>query len=393
MSLRTLNARLQYNGGDRLSRINLQKLRSLQAALKDDYQSRLIKTSKEEIWPCLINDDVAGLKPDYDKKIISVEYDAGLEPGDVFECLDDGTHWMIYLPRLTETAYLRSSIIRCRYTMTIDNEEYWIYFQGPTETDLRWFIKRGININELNLSGTIFIKLTPQTRAFFERFTHIKVDNHIWEVQVTDSISVPGILEIEVQEYYDNPIAELPEIRRGAAVTDTDIIIGETTVSQDATIGYYIPKEYLADTSNWTITNNPKVELVEIMNNGNMCKVYIQNDATGSYTVNYGEYTLNVNIDSQRQNIIGPDKVAPYGFYIYQAKNDNVVFSIDNAAVATILEQDGKQCKIEIITGRKGKFNLTCSFEQDGETETVVLPITIGSFTGDKNEKDLGLVS
>lgn len=62
---------------------------------------------------------------------------------------------------------------------------------------------------------------------------------------MTDSISVPGILEIEVQEYYDNPIAELPEIRRGAAITEEDIIIGETTVPQDTTIGYYIPKEYL----------------------------------------------------------------------------------------------------------------------------------------------------
>ena len=392
MSLKTLSARLQYNGGDRLGRINLQKLRSLQAALKDDYQSRMIKTPLHMAWPCLINDDTSGLKPDYDKKIISVEYDAGLEPGDVFECLDDGTHWMIYLPRLTETAYLRSSIIRCRYTMTIDDEEYWIYFQGPTETDLRWFIKRGININELNLSGTIYIKLNSQTRAFFERFTHIKVDGHIWEVQVTDSISVPGILEIEVQEYYDNPIAELPEIRRGTENTDTNIIIGETIVPQDTTIGYYIPKEYLKDKDEWSITGNPRVELIEVMNNGNMCKVRVHDGAIGSYIVSYGEYNLNVQIDWKREYIIGPNKVAPYGLYTYTAKGENVTFSIDNTAVATILEQNGKQCKIEIITGRKNKFNLTCTFEQDGETENIIVPITIGSFTGDKNEKSLGLV-
>ena len=48
-----------------------------------------------------------------------------------------------------------------------------------------------------------------------------------------------------MQEYYDNPIAELPEIRRGAAAVDTDVIVGETTVPQDTTVGYYIPKEYL----------------------------------------------------------------------------------------------------------------------------------------------------
>lgn len=149
---------------------------------------------------------------------------------------------MIYLPVITETAYLRSEIIRCRYTLEIDGTSYWVYFQGPTETDLRWFIKNAINVNELNLSGTIYIKLTPQTREFFKRFTHIKVDNHIWEVQVTDSISVPGILELEVQEYYDNPIAELPEIKKES---EENVIVGETVVVQDSEVGYYIPKSYL----------------------------------------------------------------------------------------------------------------------------------------------------
>jgi hypothetical protein len=299
---------------------------------------------------------------------------------------------MIYLPRLTETAYLRSSIIRCRYTMIIDDTEYWIYFQGPTETDLRWFIKRGININELNLSGTIYIKLNAQTRAFFERFTHIKVDNHIWEVQVTDSISVPGILEIEVQEYYDNPIAELPEIKRTTNADDS-VIIGETLVPQNSTIGYYIPKEYLNSDYSWEVLDNPRVQIIEIMNNGNMCKVRIHDDAVGSYIIKYGDYILESTIDWKREFVEGPTKVAPYGFYTYQAKNDNVIFSIDNAAVAKIISQDGKYCKIEIITGRKSKFNLACTFEEDGEQQQIIVPITIGSFTGDKNEKDLGLVS
>lgn len=44
MSIKTLAARIQFYGGDQLCRINKQKLRSLQAALKNDYNSRLIKT-------------------------------------------------------------------------------------------------------------------------------------------------------------------------------------------------------------------------------------------------------------------------------------------------------------------------------------------------------------
>lgn len=122
MSLETLSARLQYQGGDALGRINQQKLNSLKAALKNDYNSRTIKTPHNGLWQALIN--LNNLKPDYDKKYVSVEYDSGLEAGDVFEIIDDGTHWMVYLPLLTETAYLHSEIIRCRYTLTIDDEEY-----------------------------------------------------------------------------------------------------------------------------------------------------------------------------------------------------------------------------------------------------------------------------
>jgi len=382
MSMKTLAARITYQGGNALERINKQKLRSLQAALKNDYQSRMIKTPLHAVWPALINED--NLKPDYDRKIISVEYGSKLEAGDVFECLDDGSHWMIYLPRLTETAYLRSDIVRCRYTLMIHDEEYWIYFQGPTETDLRWFIKRGININELNLSGTIYIKNTPTTRAFFERFTHIKVDGHIWEVQVTDSISVPGILELEVQEYYDNPIAELPEIVRE---TDNEsVIVGETTVKQDTVIGYYIPAEYMKRKYKWEVLGNPRVKIQEIMSEGNICKIRIYDGAVGSYTVKYGDHTLNVNIDWKREYIKGPDKVFPYDTYIYKAKG---TFSLDTD-LAKIISQDGRQCEVEILTGRKGNFTLYCTTEEDGVIE---LPIQIQSFTGGGNAEDIGVVS
>ena len=382
MSMDTLAARIEYLGGCQLRRINKQKLASLRAALRNDYNSRLIKTQLHDAWPALINAN--NLKPDYDKKIISVEYAAKLEPGDVFEILDDGTHWMIYLPMLTETAYLHSEIIRCRYTLTIDDEEYWIYFQGPTETDLRWFIKRGINVNELNLSGTIFIKNTPTTKAFFERFTHIKVDNHIWEVQVTDSISVPGILELEVQEYYDNPIAELPEIVKESS--DEDIIIGETIVKQDTIIGYYIPVEYVNSEDEWSVTGNARVQITEVMSEGNICKVRVFDGAVGSYVVHYGDYSLEVNIDWQREYIKGEDKVFPYDFYVYEGHG---TFSLDTD-LARIVYQDGEQCQIEILTGRKGNFILYCTTPDD---EIIEFPIQIQSFTGGGNAQDIGVVS
>lgn len=291
---------------------------------------------------------------------------------------------MVYLPILTETAYLQSEIIRCRYTLAIGDETYWIYFQGPTETDLRWFIKRGINVNELNLSGTIFIKNTTTTRDFFERFTHIKVDGHIWEIQVTDSISVPGILELEVQEYYDNPIAELPEIVHGQ---NEDVIVGEDIVEQDSIVGYYIPREYMKSKYKWTIEGNDRVRIVEVMNNGNMCKVRVHAGAVGGYTVKYGDYSLEATIDWQRNYIKGPAIVSPYDVFTYKA---NGVFTLDTNTLAKIISQDGTQCKIEILTGKKGTFNLMCETEE-GEIKT--LPIKIQSFTGGNDAKNIGVVT
>lgn len=55
---------------------------------------------------------------------------------------------------------------------------------------------------------------------------------------------MPGVLELEVQEYYDNPIAELPEIIDESKQSN---IVGEDIVKQDVTVGYFIPKEFYDD--------------------------------------------------------------------------------------------------------------------------------------------------
>lgn len=129
MSIQTLGARLQWLGGDNMGRINQSKYMSFQAALKNDYNKRMIKFNNQS-WPCLINSMSGGLKADYDKKYISVDFNSGLKAGETFELLDSGTHWMVYLPVITETAYLRSEIIRCDYTLNVNGQEYWIFLGG-----------------------------------------------------------------------------------------------------------------------------------------------------------------------------------------------------------------------------------------------------------------------
>lgn len=375
MSIKTLAARTQYLGGSQLDRINKQKLRSFQAALKNNYQTRYIKTNSHAAWPCLINKN--SLKADYDKEYISVEYAAGLEAGDTFECLDDGSHWMVYLPIITETAYLRSEIIRCRYTLNVDGEKYWVYFQGPTETDLRWFIKNQINVNELNLSGTIYIKNDEKTKKFFKRFTHLKLDGHVWEVQVTDAISVPGILELEIQEYYDNSIAELPEIKLDQE-TPLNVIKGQTVVKQDSIIGYMIDSAVYDPSIEWEVRDNPRVKIEEILDNGRICKVKIFAGAVKTFRIYYGEQFLEVTIDWQKPIIQGPQEVYPYDTHTYFIKKlpegEKVEFSIDNNN-AQIINTEKDSCQVEIISSKKGKFTL---FAKYADIETS-LPVTIKS--------------
>lgn len=376
MSISTLAARLQYAGGDQLSRINKTKLMSLRSALKNSYQSRPIKTDNHSIYHGLINNNPAGVKSDYDKKILSIEFDAGLEAGDVFTCLDDDSRWMVYLPILTETAYLRSEIIRCRYTTTINDNEYWIYFQGPTETDLRWYIKSGTNFNELNLSGTIYIKNTPETKEHFSRFTHLKLDGHIWEVQVTDAISVPGILELEVQEYYDNKFAELPNVLQ---VDCQSQIVGQQIVTHDNEYGYQIPDKYYHEDWKWSVEDNDRVRILETYRDGRTCKVKVEDGAIGTYNVLYGTkhegYKLPVLIDISEPFIKGPNTVYPYDQIEYKTDIPGV-FWIESK-LAEVTSMTSTSCNVNILTGKKGDFVL---YFRDEEEQEYQLPIKIKSF-------------
>lgn len=366
MSFKTLAARLTYNGGTQLERIREQKLRSLKAALKNDYNSRMIKTQKHSAWPCLINKNL--LKSDYDRQYISVEFDAGLNAGDTFECLDDGTHWLIYLPILTETAYLRSEIIRCRYTLEIDGVTYWLYFQGPTETTIQWFQKSGLEYNEPNLSGTIYIKLDERTKKFFKRFTTFKIAGHIWQSQVVDYISVPGVLEIEVQEYYDNTIAELPRIEDATC----DEIVGVQTVEQSKTYGFKIRDAYYNPSYSWKILNNNRVEILRQLDDNRQCEVLVHDGAVKGFTLEYGDgrsgYHVDINIARRCDGIHGPKTVYPYDIVDYRVPVDGEFWL--QTDIAKILEQDSRSCKIEVITSKSGKFDIYFKSEDGTEVKS-----------------------
>lgn len=364
MSLKTLSARIDYLGGDQLSRINKQKLQSFRAALKNDYNSRLIKTDKHASIPCIIKNNAYGLKADYDKKYISVEFSAGLEAGDVFQCLDDNSRWMIYLPILTETAYLRSEIIRCDHSLNINGKEYFVYFQGPVETDIRWFIKNGINANELNKSGTVYIKKDDNTLSFFHRFTKIKINGHMWEVQVTDPISVPGILELELQEYYDNREADLPQVKPS---DKNQLIKGEKIVKQNTSVGYMVDDSIYNPSTSWTIAGNDRVKIEEVLNNGQICKIKINEGAIGKFTLSYETNSMEITIDTSDSFINGPTEVFPYStnrYYIALPQGKQALFKTDNPSAKVIVVGDD-YCDVEIVSGKSGKFKVMVKIDEN----------------------------
>lgn len=375
MSLNSLKARMQYLGGDSLGRIKKNKLRAFKKALKDDYNARLIQTPLGEAVWCLINNNL--LKPDYDRKIISVEKESRLEAGDTFRCLDDNSHWMIYLPDLTELAYLKSEIIRCRYSLDINGHEYWIYFQGPTETTIQWYQKKGIEFNEPNFSGTIYIKNTPETREYFHRFTKIKINGQTWQIQVVDRTTVPGIIELEIGEYYNNTYEELPDI---IATNKSHQIIGQTLVPQDSVIGYMIDEELFDSDWKWTIEGNPRVRIESIDDSGRICQVRVHQGALGEFTLRCGNkrsgYSLNVKIDVDWTRIDGPTEVSPYSKVKY--KNPTAGFYwIEKQDIARVIEQDGTSCTIEILASKKTDFTL--SFKDNETQETKRLEIKVVS--------------
>lgn len=361
MSLKSLQNRLNYLGGDANSRIKKQKYDSFCAALLNDYNSRKIQLEDNSVWQALIN--LSNLKPDYDKKYISIDHASRIEPGDTFKLLDNHTHWMVYLPDLVETAYIRSEIIRCRYTLDIEDKQYWIYFQGPTETDIRWALNHGMTYNELNLSGTIFIKNCAATKNFFSRFKRFKIDGHTWEAQVVDSISVPGILEVEVQEYFDNIAEELPEIEKQPdTILDDEVIqeviIGKKLCKRGETVGFSIAEDFYKPGAFWKVIGNDNVKIRGTHLEGRICEVEVKENALGNFILCYDDKeTITVKIESIKPDILGPIDVYPYETYTYTIDALEGKFHL-NTPLAKIVEEKDNTCTIEILSGKKGSFEL-----------------------------------
>ena len=231
-SLERMKARAGYLGYDAADNRNVTgKYKSFQAALKNSYQAEWITLHKDDIdengnslakrYRCLIN--ASRLTENFDKKVISIDFDSGISEGTVFWWDRTNRYWIVNLQQHTEEAYFRGTITRCDYELDVDGKTYWASVRGPVETATIWNEKHGMIWNDLNYSMVIEITKNSQTINYFSRHQVIKmkmtypdVDDsnieheewHNWKVVATDKYSSDKIMEVYLDEWYDNEMED-----------------------------------------------------------------------------------------------------------------------------------------------------------------------------------------
>ena len=227
-----MKARVNYDGYDLHDNWNVKgKYNSFKAALRNSYQAEWITLDKDKIdengnslakkYRCLIN--ASRLTENFDKKVLSIDFDSGVDEGTVFWWDRTNRYWIVNLQQHTEEAYFRGIITRCDYQLDIDGKTYWASVRGPAETTTVWNQKHGMAWNDLNYSMVIEITKDSKTINYFSRHKVIKmkmsypdVDNpetiyeewHNWKVVATDKYSSEKIIEVYLDEWYDNPMED-----------------------------------------------------------------------------------------------------------------------------------------------------------------------------------------
>lgn len=294
-NLEMMRKRLQYQGGNQEERMIKDKYNTFQKALLYSYQAaKVCKLGEEEIRKALINPD--RIKQDYDDKILSIDYAYGYKPGDIFLWGGTNTYWLVYLRELTEDAYFRAEIRRCKYQIQWINEEKelvntWCYIRGPVETKINYVQKNGISLDTPNWTLELYMPANEENIAKFkDRYATFMFDGKSWEVQVSDSVSMEGVLQVIALEHYVNEtldnveegIEDYFEVIPVLPETGTEyMILGNTFIKP------LFSEEYVAEKpgGEWSILepNRP----IALDRNGEKLKLTWTAMTSGQFTLQY----------------------------------------------------------------------------------------------------------
>lgn len=303
-------ARLQADGGyKQQDRMIYNKKRSLDRALFNSYQGADIQLPGKEPCRALINPDK--LKTDYDDKILSINFDYEIKEGDIFDWLNTGTKWLVYLRDYTELAYFRAEIRRCRYEVQWKDGDQihktYAAIRGPVETSINSVSKHNTILDTPNYTLHILMPLTDQVKKYFKRYAkfYLQDNTTCWEVTATDYISTPGIFELTAKEYYSNKDTDDVEngIVDGLIVKPVDPnpptseILGDTFIKPK--------REYIyifngSNASNWSFDNQLPIESREFINDtGKPCIAIKWNVSySGQFDLYYGDCKKTIVIES-----------------------------------------------------------------------------------------------
>lgn len=315
LALRSMADRLNYHGGTRqVDRMIEDKRRSMDKATMYSYQGAKIQRldiADKEAAPALINADKT--KQDYDDKILSVGWEFGYKPGDVFQWLNTKTNWIIYLQDLTELAYFRGEIRRCNYKVSWIGENKEIYTQyiavrGPVETKINYIQKNNNSVDTPNYSLNILLTKTKEALQYFRRYSKFYLTgiedgdaNTCWRVEATDTISMPGIIELTAVEYYANEDEDDIEnsLVGGLKVEPVDPndstieIKGETYIQPNIENKYFYRGQ---EESTWSVLEK-KVPVV-LKPRGKQVTLIWRSNYRGTFTLCYGSAKKTIIIDS-----------------------------------------------------------------------------------------------
>lgn len=234
------------------------------------------------------------LKQDYDDKILSIDASYGWKCGDVFRWCGTDSYWIIYLEELTEDAYFRGDIRRCKYRIKFKDSEgtwkgTWAAIRGPVETQIESIQKNQVRVDRGNLSLNILVPRNKDTLYAFDRYKEFIFDGKCWQVQAPDSISMTNVIEIAAEEYYKNKDTDdlENEIVDGLIVEPFDPTPGLIShIHGEAFIKPIVEWEYTLDPEcgkgEWSFT--PEVPVVmQVSNDGMKVKLKWTKSSHGQF--------------------------------------------------------------------------------------------------------------
>lgn len=258
---------------------------------------------KDESWEDMVEKDEVDTLPDPEEesgnKIPEGIQEVGIKEGDTICWKENGSHWIVYLRRLEETAYFRADIRRCRYELILGNgSKYWVYARGPVEQSVVWAQSQGNYANKLNHSLVIYVTQNEETLKYFKRFKKIMINGQPWEVQATDSISTPGIIEMTLKETYNNTIEQNIEKAVEEAMKEEEIptqdtkapyIYGAAEVYPYDTRQYTL-KNYSGTAGTWVVKNESRKNMIKLLSSieGGI-ELSVLTGKSGSFTLAYEE--------------------------------------------------------------------------------------------------------